>query len=552
MLYVMQNLFLWLIAAGIAGAVAGWCWHCMRNAARIEDLERERNKLRSKIVTLAKNSDAPTAPTEIVLGGEMNARAEILESRVRELERTLGEVRATNAEQLGRIAELDRNLTDARNQLVDPSELDTREARILALQADLNAARERIVALETAPNTVIAAPASTDDNALRWRLRYHESRVRYLEAQAADRPAPPPQVPMPVPVSARTADADELNRLRWQARYFAARTRYLESLPAAAPTPVAAPEPQALAAPPAPTAEDEDNERSRWRRRYLEARVVYLESKLNDAPPAAEPTAAATDVGPYEARIATLEAERAQLAQQVEIRTSELSRLSALAAEREPLLARAQALEAQLAQARAGLQMIDPLRARLSDLEAQLAQARATPATPAEGPELGQLRWRVRYLDARVAHLETALAAAETAARSAPAPAPAQPMAQPLAAPTPPRQPAPVPSAEPDEPLVPRGAEVRPMALAAPRNGAPDDLRMIAGVGPRVETTLNSLGIYHFDQIGTWTPANIAWVDQYLRFRGRIVRERWVEQARALARGEDTEGKRLYLEGDHV
>jgi predicted flap endonuclease-1-like 5' DNA nuclease len=473
----------------------------------------------------------------------MNARAEILESRVRELERTLGEVRATNAEQLGRIAELDRQLGEARGQLIDPTELDSREARIAALQADLNAARERIVTLESTPQPLISAPAAAGDDApLRWRLRYSESRIRYLEEQLAARPAAPQQVAMP---GADTGE-HELNRLRWQVRYFTSRCRYLETrleetpVEAAAPPPPPAPMPIA-----APTAEDEENERSRWRRRYLEARVVYLESKLQEAMPAAQ-TPAAVDVAPYEARIAALEAERAELAAQAEVRAAELARL---AAERQPLAAHAQALEAQLAQARAGLQMIDPLRARLSDLETQLAQARATAAAaPTDSPELGQLRWRVRYLDARVAHLETALAAAESAPQ-APAPPPA-PAPQPAVSPT--RAPAPVVPTDGDEPLVPRGAEVRPMALAAPRNGAPDDLRMIAGVGPRVETTLNSLGIYHFDQISTWTPANIAWVDQYLRFRGRIVRERWVEQAHALARGEETEGKRLYLEGDHV
>jgi NADH-quinone oxidoreductase subunit E len=75
---------------------------------------------------------------------------------------------------------------------------------------------------------------------------------------------------------------------------------------------------------------------------------------------------------------------------------------------------------------------------------------------------------------------------------------------------------------------------------------------MIGGVGPKIEGTLHDLGIFHFDQIARWTDAEVAWVDQYLAFRGRIGRERWVEQAQALARGEDTEAKRRYLEGDHV
>ncbi|KAF0175161.1 MAG: hypothetical protein FD160_3194 [Caulobacteraceae bacterium] len=75
---------------------------------------------------------------------------------------------------------------------------------------------------------------------------------------------------------------------------------------------------------------------------------------------------------------------------------------------------------------------------------------------------------------------------------------------------------------------------------------------MIAGVGPRIESTLNSLGVYHFDQIAQWTPANIDWIERYLAFKGRIGREKWIEQAKALARGEETEGRRRYLEGEHV
>ncbi len=61
--------------------------------------------------------------------------------------------------------------------------------------------------------------------------------------------------------------------------------------------------------------------------------------------------------------------------------------------------------------------------------------------------------------------------------------------------------------------------------------------------------TLNFLGVYHFDQIAAWTPANVAWVDQYLRLRGRITRERWVEQAGELARG-DVRTRQQYVRED--
>ena len=92
------------------------------------------------------------------------------------------------------------------------------------------------------------------------------------------------------------------------------------------------------------------------------------------------------------------------------------------------------------------------------------------------------------------------------------------------------------PEAPAPEPLVPAGAEERPATLPGARGGAPDDLTLIEGVSPMQQTTLYSLGIFHFDQVAAWTPANVAWVDKYLRLRGRITEEEWVEQADDLAR----------------
>jgi NADH-quinone oxidoreductase subunit E len=76
----------------------------------------------------------------------------------------------------------------------------------------------------------------------------------------------------------------------------------------------------------------------------------------------------------------------------------------------------------------------------------------------------------------------------------------------------------------------------RPAGLAAPKGGKADDLKRIAGVGPKLESVLNDLGIYHFDQIAAWTKKETAWVDTYLRFKGRIERDGWIAQAKAFAR----------------
>jgi NADH-quinone oxidoreductase subunit E len=68
----------------------------------------------------------------------------------------------------------------------------------------------------------------------------------------------------------------------------------------------------------------------------------------------------------------------------------------------------------------------------------------------------------------------------------------------------------------------------------------PDDLKMISGIGAKLEATLNELGIRHFRQIAEFTPDNVAWVNGRLRFKGRIERERWIEQAKQLTEGNDT------------
>ena len=77
--------------------------------------------------------------------------------------------------------------------------------------------------------------------------------------------------------------------------------------------------------------------------------------------------------------------------------------------------------------------------------------------------------------------------------------------------------------------------ERAPELLTAARAGVPDDLKRIVGVGPKLETVLNDLGFWHFDQIAAWGPAEIAWVDARIPFKGRIIRDDWVAQARALA-----------------
>ncbi|WP_434723261.1 NADH-quinone oxidoreductase subunit E [Mesorhizobium sp. RIZ17] len=84
----------------------------------------------------------------------------------------------------------------------------------------------------------------------------------------------------------------------------------------------------------------------------------------------------------------------------------------------------------------------------------------------------------------------------------------------------------------------------RPAGIERP--ATVDDLKLISGVGPKIEGILHSLGIYTFAQVASWKKAEREWVDGYLNFRDRIERDDWVKQAKALAKGGVAEYIRVF------
>ena len=62
-----------------------------------------------------------------------------------------------------------------------------------------------------------------------------------------------------------------------------------------------------------------------------------------------------------------------------------------------------------------------------------------------------------------------------------------------------------------------------------------DDLKQLAGVGPALEKKLHAAGIAAFSQIADWSEADIAKIDEELGLKGRIDRDGWVKQAKAMA-----------------
>ena len=98
----------------------------------------------------------------------------------------------------------------------------------------------------------------------------------------------------------------------------------------------------------------------------------------------------------------------------------------------------------------------------------------------------------------------------------------------------------------PDEQLADLAAtEPTPRILAAVAQAAasfaqdsadaePDDLQQIKGIGPKIANRLNELGVLRLQQIAEWTPEKVASVNEHLKFKGRIEREEWIPQAKAL------------------
>ena len=256
--------------------------------------------------------------------------------------------------------------------------------------------------------------------------------------------------------------------------------------------------------------EDENVALQAWRLRYFEQRVRYLESAPRPAlTPELEPAVEAHNVAPLQEWVAREASARATFLE------DELRRAREAPPETEaaPVVA-----EAEPFAANADVDML--LRWRLLYLERRVAHLQATPAAqPAPVAPLPAVvqadpdrwKWRARYLEARVRHLEQRPPQVIAAAAAPPEQAPVRAVAAPAV------------------------RRAKPPVLPAARHGAPDDLTLIEGVSLLQQTTLYSLGVFHFDQIAAWSEENVAWVDQYLRLQGRIDEQEWLEQARELA-----------------
>lgn len=184
----------------------------------------------------------------------------------------------------------------------------------------------------------------------------------------------------------------------------------------------------------------------------------------------------------------------------------------------------------------------DGLRARVNELEGESGDLKGKLAAAVAGAaavgvataaatgdkdddETYALEWRNRYLAARVKYLEGRISDAP------------KPKAKKKAAPKK-RVVKKVVKKKVVKKAAPKKVAKPKILYDKPTDGKPDDLKLISGVGPKLEKMLNKTGVYYFRQICNWKKADVKMVNDKLgAFPGRIERDEWVKQACKLAKG---------------
>jgi predicted flap endonuclease-1-like 5' DNA nuclease len=100
-------------------------------------------------------------------------------------------------------------------------------------------------------------------------------------------------------------------------------------------------------------------------------------------------------------------------------------------------------------------------------------------------------------------------------------------------------------TAEPVKPAPKETAKVLSFETAAKAKSSrpvqvgskPEDLKVISGIGPKLETLLNKIGIFTLAQIAAWSADDAAKVDSDLQLNGRVLRDDWRGQAKQMAEG---------------
>lgn len=502
MIELLTSMWVYLAGAGVIGLILGW-------------------SVRGAFIPRAKTVSVTSMP---VVAPSLSAeQAELLDEA--------GQTREALTASQSRLSEMDRIVANLKSQL------EAAQAR-MADQADQLAAAK---AAEPAPmmSAPTAAPAQPSEDAEKtaWMMAYYKARIAFVEsAKPADSAPVEPELQIVEVERVETpAEADAKAAAVWKQRYLESRVRFLEGqLVDAKGTP------EEASAPVEPEV-DVDG---------LKAEVFSLTDKLRSA------ESVAARAGSLEEEVTRLSSEldTVKTTSEPEVEAEEEDKdaepsgeavsMAKLSWQNRYLKARVNHLEnASPASAPVvstpssqAVEQIDALREQVRTLKTELSRIGAGNGDAEQ--ELAKLRWRNRYLEGRLKYLEAATLDADIEADDEIIVAEVGPDLE---------TPDTMTDDEPDNvlafiPPVPETAdveEVRPPSLDAPEGDA-DDLRKIGGIGPKIEGILNQLGIFHYRQIAAWTKSEEAWIDSYLRFQGRVMREKWIEQAADLASAKDS------------
>ncbi|TIT33059.1 MAG: proton-conducting membrane transporter [Mesorhizobium sp.] len=171
-----------------------------------------------------------------------------------------------------------------------------------------------------------------------------------------------------------------------------------------------------------------------------------------------------------------------------------------------------------------------------SDLERQLREAQASSGA---GGAKASSQPPAALMSTPAVGKSAPATAKPAAAKAAPAKAAPKPAAAKSATASAPAAKAPAKTSAAPK-AAPAAKETAP-AAAKPASGKPDNLRRLIGIGPVNEKLLKAQGVTTFAQIAAWTSADIKRIEDVMNFDGRIARERWIEQAKLLAAGNEAE-----------
>jgi predicted flap endonuclease-1-like 5' DNA nuclease len=82
-----------------------------------------------------------------------------------------------------------------------------------------------------------------------------------------------------------------------------------------------------------------------------------------------------------------------------------------------------------------------------------------------------------------------------------------------------------------------------PTGLSSSPVDGKDDLKLIKGIGPKLEQRLNNLGLYRYSQLASLSTNDIAWVKDKLTFSMKLPVEQWALSAVEKLASQQAEGK---------